>query len=52
MRNDGIIHWSISKILYQAVCVFSQIEDIKHIEHDICSATFVIPHGWELVAMG
>ena len=38
----------ISKILYQTLCVFSQIKDRKHIEHNFHPVAGVMPHGWDL----
>ena len=43
---------SISKILYQALCVFSQIKDRKHIEQNFHSITEVMPQGWDLLVLG
>ena len=34
---------SISKILYQTLCVFSQIRDTKHIRLDFYSVAWVMP---------
>ena len=36
---------SISKILNQTLCVFSQMKDIKHIKRDFHLAAMVMPQG-------
>ena len=38
---------SISKILYQILCVFSQMKDDKHIRRDFHSVALVMPQGWD-----
>ena len=38
---------SISKILYQTLCVFSQMKDTKHIRRDFHSVAWVMPQGWD-----
>ena len=43
---------SISKILYQTLCVFSQMKDTKHIRHDFHSVTLVMSQGWDFEALG
>ena len=43
---------SISKILYQTLCVFSQMKDTKHFRRDIHSVTWVMPEGLDLGALG
>ena len=42
---------SISKILYQILCVFSQMKDTKHIRRDFYSVTWVMPKGWDFGAL-
>ena len=44
---------SISKI-FISLCVFSQIKDRKHIEHNFHSQTVVVvmPQGWDLGVLG
>ena len=37
---------SILKILYQTLCLFSQMKDTKHIRRDFYSAAWVMPQGW------
>ena len=39
---------SISKIISQTLCVFSQMKDIKHIRRDFHSVAWVIPQGSDL----
>ena len=39
---------SISKILYQTLCVFLHIKDRKHIEQNFHSVVEVMPQGWDL----
>ena len=39
-------------VLYQTLCVFSQMKDIKHIKKDLYSNTWVMPQGWDFGAMG
>ena len=34
------------RFLYQTICVFSQIKDIKHIKQDFHSIVLVMPQGW------
>ena len=44
---------SISKIfLYQTLCVFSQMRDIKHIRQDFYSVAWVMTQGWDFGALG
>ena len=43
---------SISKILYQTLCVFSQIKDRKHIEQNFHSVGKVMPRGGTAVCGG
>ena len=43
---------SISKILYQTLCLFSQRKDTKHIRRDFNSVAWVMPQGWDLGALG
>ena len=44
---------SISKKkLCQALCVFSQIKDRKHIEHNFHPVAGVMPQGWDLEMLG
>ena len=43
---------SISKILYQTLCVFSQMKDTKHIRRDFQSVPWVMPQGWDFGALG
>ena len=41
VKRSNIINMSISKILYQTLCVFSQIKDKKHIVKDFHSVARV-----------
>ena len=41
VKRSNIINMSISKILYQTLCVFSQIKDRKHIVKDFHSVARV-----------
>ena len=43
---------SISKILYQILCVFSQMKDTKHIRGDFYSVAWVMPQGWDFWVLG
>ena len=43
---------SILRFLYQALCVFLQIKDSKHIEQKFHSVTVVMPQGWDLGVLG
>ena len=36
------------RFLSQALCVFSQLKDIKHIRGDFHSVAWVMPQGWDL----
>ena len=36
------------RFLYQTLCVFSQLKDIKHIRRDFHSVPWVMPQGWNL----
>ena len=38
--------------LYQTLCVFSQMKDIKHTKQDLYSNTWVMPQGRDFGAMG
>ena len=37
---------------YTKLCVFSQINDIKHIEQNFHSVAWVMPQGWDLGVLG
>ena len=43
---------SISKILDQTLCLFSQMKDTKHIRRDFYSVPWVMPKGWDFGALG
>ena len=43
---------SISKILYQTLCVFSQMKYTKHFRRDNQSVAWVMPEGMDLGALG
>ena len=43
---------SISRFLYQILCVFSKMKDTKHIRRDFYSVTWVMPQGWDFGALG
>ena len=43
---------SISRFLYQTLCVFSQMKDTKHIRRDLYSVPWVMPQGWDFGALG
>ena len=49
---ETLVTMLISKILYQTLCVFSQIKDRKHIEHNFHTVAGVMPHGWDLEVLG
>ena len=36
------------RFLYQTLCVFSQIKDMKQIEQNFHSVAWVMPQGWDL----
>ena len=38
--------------LYQTLCVFSQMNDTKHIRRDFYSVAWVMPQGWDFGALG
>ena len=38
--------------LYQTLCVFSQIEDRKHIEQNFHYVAGVMPQGWHFGVLG
>ena len=40
------------RFLYQTLCVFSQMKDIKHIKLTFYSVAWVMPKGWDFVGMG
>ena len=42
----------ISKIIYQTLCLFSQIKDRKHTEHNFHSVAGVMPQGVRLGGAG
>ena len=39
------------RFLNRTLCVFSQMQDIKHIRRD-CSVALVMPLGWDLGVLG
>ena len=39
-------------ILYQTLCVFSQMKDTKHIRRDFHSVAWGWPQGWDFGALG
>ena len=41
-------HVNFKHIFYQTLCVFSQMKDRKHIEHNFHSVPGVMPQGWNL----
>ena len=43
---------SFSKILYQTLCVFSQIKDTKYTGRDSYSVAWVMPNGCDFGALG
>ena len=45
------ITMSISKILYQTLCVFSQMKDTNHIRRDFYSVAWVMLQGWDFWAL-
>ena len=45
-------HDNFKHFLYQTLCVFSQIEDRKHIEQNFHSVAGVMPQGWDLGVLG
>ena len=47
-----LITKSISKILYQTLCLFSQMKDTKHIRRDFNSVAWVMPQGSDFGALG
>ena len=40
------------QFIYETVCVFSQIKDRKHIEHNFYSVAMVMFQGWDLGVLG
>ena len=52
MKEPLSVTMSISKILYQILCVFSQMRDTKHIRRDFYSVVWVMPQGWDFRAQG
>ena len=40
------------RLLYQTLCVFSQIKDTKHIRRDLHHVGWVMPQGWDFGALG
>ena len=54
-RSNIIKFWltcQFQRFLYQALCVFSQMKDTKHIRQDFHSVTLVMPKGWDFGALG
>ena len=43
---------SFSNILYQTLCLFSQMKDTKHIRRDFYFVAWVMPQGWDFGALG
>ena len=41
-------HVNFKQFFYQTLCVFSQMKDRKHIEHNFHSVAGVMPQGWNL----
>ena len=50
--NQISITKSISKILYQTLCLFSQMKDTKHIRRDLNSVAWVMPQGSDFGVLG
>ena len=52
VKSSNIIKFwlpcKFQRFLYQTSCVFSQIEDRKHIEKNFHSVALVMPQGWDL----
>ena len=40
------------RLLYQSLCVFSQMKDTKHIRRDFHSVARIMPQGWDFRALG
>ena len=40
------------RFLYQTLCVFSQIKDMKHIEQYFHSVILIMPLWWDLRVLG
>ena len=40
------------RLLYQILCLFSQMKDTKHIRRDFYSVAWVMPQGWDFGALG
>ena len=51
-QGINIIKFQFQRFLYQTLCVFSQMKDIKHIKQDFHSVTWVMPQGWDLWGWG
>ena len=54
-RSNIIKFWlpcQLQRILYQILCVFLQMKDTKHFRRDFYSVTWVMPKGWDFVALG
>ena len=43
---------SVLRFLYQTLCAFLQIKDIKHIEQNFHCVAWVMPQGWDLGVLG
>ena len=52
VKRSNIIQFQLQRFLYQTLCLFSQIKDIKHIEQDFHSVAWVMPQGWYLGELG
>ena len=51
-KRSNIIKFQLQsqfqRFLNQTLCVFSQMNDIKHIRQDFHLAAWVMPQGWDL----
>ena len=55
-KRSNIIKFQLpcqfQRLLYQTLCVFSQMKDTKHIRLDFHSVTWVMPLGSDLGVLG
>ena len=56
VKGQNIIKFRLpcqfQRILYQSLCVFSQMKDTKHFRRNFYSALWVMPQGWDFGALG
>ena len=56
VKRSNIIKFQLQsqfqRLLYQTLCVFSQMKDTKHSRRDFHSVAWVMPQGWDFGGLG